>query len=158
MLMNLLTIEQVLEFINNYFADDRLNVEIPTLYSKEIYEAFWTRDIEEPRWLVGVKGSGNLEQVDTQDLIDFLNKNKLDLVEFQINLLDRILINVGSIAIIVKKARKLLGDSLVDQAIDKIEEFYQTIDMTIEEIMDPNDRESPQKTKLKLIKTQDEEI
>lgn len=161
----ILTLEQVLDFVNLYYADDRLDIEIPALYnSKLFYQAFWRRDNEEPRWLVGIKGSSDLQPINSQDLITFLNENKLDLVEFQISLMDRILLNVGQIALIIKQARVVFTDELVDEAIDRVEEIYQQIDNTIQDIIESKPQKDqapakkPKKSKLKLVKdsSQDE--
>lgn len=154
--MQILTLERVLDFINLYYADDRLDIEIPALYDTKLtYEAFWRRENDEPRWLIGIKGSSNFEPIETSNITDFFNNKKLDLVEFQITLMDKILINVGHIAIIVKQARILLTDELVDQAIDKVEEIYSEIDNTIEKIIEPKQDEKTlkQDKKTKLNKT-----
>lgn len=132
--MKKITLEETLDFINLNYLEDRLFIVVPHLYKKEQFEIMWHREPGEPRWLVKNRDQGtNLQSTSSNDLINVLNREKVDILEFHAKIIDKMLSYTAHLNMTIEKAQEVFGKDFVEEATINLKEFYSTLLSTIEE-------------------------
>lgn len=150
-------LQELLIYVNGNYVDDRLYLIVPHLYEKRDYEILWSRDLNEPRWLVREKGSSDFEYVSTEELVKALNVRKINLIEFHIELINKVLIHIAHLTIILDRSEQLFGKDIIDQAYDSLKKYYVDLQAAIEQIIVPSKKpKAKPKSKLKMVEKEKE--
>lgn len=130
-------LQELLDFVNWHCLDDRLYINCKTLYDLKKFDITWTRDLNEPRWHILEKTnlSDPGEFVSTKELVANLNDKKIDLIDFQVILANKVLFHVAHLNFIVDKAREVFGVEMVKTATIEVEDFYNNLQATLQEIL-----------------------
>lgn len=160
-----LDLKEVINFVRWHYLDERLSIVAKHLYSKKTFDVIWTRENSEPEWLIRDRSNEEAPKyVHTNELIDELNKEKVDLVDFQIVIYNKVLLHVAHLNFIIKKATDLFGSEIITDATTELADFYTNLQGAISSILEktktPEDKNTtieeekkPNKiSKLKLVK------
>lgn len=129
--------KELLKFVDNYVFESQLYFRIGTLYSNEDYEVQWIHGAPRP-WRLRPQSSSHWLEVRTEDLIPQMNQAQLDLSYFETLLRNNVLQQVAYANTFLKKATKIFGKDMIDEAVHSNEVFVQELEDTIKSLLKPS--------------------
>ena len=115
--------EKKFYFIVNAFNDDKV-----------AFEILWEKNETLP-WSFSLYKADNWTACSTLDILDALEEIECDLMDFQNQVVDKILTQAAYMDMRLKSTRELLGDTLVDAHIKSYEEFGKELVATIAKVL-----------------------
>jgi hypothetical protein len=151
-------LKDVLNFVKWHYLDEKLSIVAKHLYEDKKFDIIWYRD-KEVDWTIRDRTSEESARVvNSKDLLDELNKEKIDIVDFQIVLHNKVLLHIAHLNFVVSKGADLFGKASVEGATKDLNTFYADLQEAIEVLLVGK---TPKKdedvvvnkvTKLKLVK------
>lgn len=145
------TLFQTLEYLSSYALDDKIYWRVEQLYTKEVYEI----TLNYPgHWNVKKLKDKTWNSYELPEIIDALNKLKIDLVNFHELVLDKIAEQVAGSTMIIEAAREKFGDEFVDQAVEGYKKFHMEMIDAIDQVLKEKQIQD-KKPKLTLVPNED---
>ena len=164
--MKKLDLKEVINFIRWHYLDERLSIVAKHLYDKKSFDIIWMREDSEPEWTIRDRSNGEApRRIHTDNLLDELNKEKVDLVDFQIVMYNKVLLHVAHLNFIIKKATDLFGAEIITEATSELADFYGNLQGAIDNLLGKPEadkkplleKKEPKSSKLRLIKEEVDE-
>lgn len=135
--------DDLLKFVDNNIIEKQLYWHIPELYTSDLDDMFeiqWKNNREFP-WRYKKRKTLFWKQVKTENLINVLNNEKVDLAIFEANLRNSILQQAVYANKLFKDINGLMGEDTVKKAIEDNEDFLLRLKEAIESVI--NKKGSP---------------
>lgn len=149
--MSLNPFEKVLEFIDSYTLDSQLYWRVKQLYTDKEFEIQWTGS---KMWRFKLVEHTFWVQCGSDHIIQQLTENKVDLLNFELQVRNTALEQVVGAESIVKAGRELFGDETVEQHIEAWDNFREELVSALNKIMEEKETEK-KKSKLTVVKNDD---
>ena len=146
----------LLKFIDNFILDDQLYYRIPKLHSKDEFEVHWIRK-ENPSWHLRKVDTISWENASSENLIELLNKNNLDISILDANLRSSIIQQVIFADMVIEKATELLGTEAINQSREDNKNFMSSLVEVIKSLVSlsaelPPSEVPPPKPSLRIVR------
>lgn len=145
------TILQLLQFINKFSFERGMQWTIPNVYQQKIiYEICWIHDkTTDLNWYFKEFATNQWHNVTAEDLIHKITTLKLDLVEFEIQLLKDICVQAVCSHLFIEKAAELIGQDKIDSSIQLLKEITEKKSEVEQEAKTTKSTKVAKKTKIK---------
>jgi hypothetical protein len=133
------TIQDLIHYLERGLLEKSHYFVIRTLYSNEIFELMYKKQ-NDGVWQIRPKIYGNNDgewlNIDKANLFNYLSgKLHIDLVDFEIQLLDKILTMAAYTHMISAEIEKLVGREMIEEAIAAQEEFQKNLLAMINQLL-----------------------
>ena len=146
------TILELLDFINKFSFERGLRWSIVNIYQNQIsYDICWIHDkATENNWYMKQSDETEWVTYNPTDLINQMNLLKLDMIEFEIQLLKDICVQAVCSHYFIERASELIGKDKIDSSIELLKQF--TAEKQQEQEAKTPNSTSSKKTKTKTSK------
>ena len=149
------SLNDLLTFLNRSSIEPNLAWTIPHLYNKKKeYEIQWIFNlVAEENFYIREKGESAWLNMTSEDLIDYMNIEKLDLIYFEFQLLKVVCIQAVCSHCYIERAGELIGKDKIEEAIKLITSFTEEKEnQEDKESSEDQDKKGSSVPRLKLVR------
>lgn len=126
--------KELLKFVDDYVFETQLYFRVWSLYNKEEYEVQWLHGASK-HWRLKTVSAKDWSEVETDQLINFMNAAKLNLSDFEAMLSTKVLQQAAYAETFLRRAKKLFGQEVIDEAVQANKDFIQELQGTILQLL-----------------------
>lgn len=150
---------KLIKFFESKCLESKIYWRVPTLYQETEFEIEWHRD-RRKKWHIRENKEDQQWQVcSTDELLELLNKEKIDIHAFEKKLTVSFLQQIVFAKMLYDEALEFFGEKTVDQAVKETEEFLEKLKSMVLNILETKKQsdedqelELESKAKIKLVK------
>ena len=127
--------EKLLKFVDDYVFETQLYFRMKSLYREQEYELQWLNKATR-HWRIRKVGNADWQTYTSKELVGALNKEKIDISEFELALRATVLEQVAYAETFLQRAKGLFGEETIAAAIEANKEFLKSLESTLQSLLD----------------------
>ena len=145
--------EELLQFVDDFTFETQLYFRVGSLYEGPTFELQWQSSEQKP-WRMKEVGAPEWRSFKTNEFLQALNQDKVNLMDFEIKLRSNLLQQVAYAESYIRRAEKLFGRETIQEAIITNKEFLRELEKAVHSLLGEKKAPSPPTAPLTTVSSE----